>query len=263
MSTQKLTTINKAYLLKERRDGFDEIQHGSLTLTMQAREGNEFTNFSQRFEIVACPSKDSKYKKGDIVWGHHFIIKQKAFDDLFYAGESQIWFKADKITDLVDDDIVVFQYVLHEETQTASGLTLINYNDQKTTAKEKGIKCRVVSGALLKGSEMRFYKNRQQEVWQNEEQYLLTDKKFITEVNGVPYGQWYEAKLVDDIDLYKQYKTRIKKGFIVLLNNPELPYHSELALVQKKPVLSFVNHDEILALVEIPDTLALEGQGVL
>lgn len=262
MSTNKLTTVNRAYLLKERRDGFDEIQHGSLTLKMEARTGNEFTNFSQRFEIMACPPKDSKYKEGDIVWGHHFIIKQKAFDDLYYAAEDQIWFKTDNISDLIDDEIVVFQYVLHEETKTDSGLILINYNDQKTTARKKGIKCRVVAGALPKDSEIRFYKNRQQEVWQHEQQYLITEKRFVTELEGSPYGQWYDASLIDDVDLYKKHKTIIKKGFIVLLNNPKLPYHKNYAVIAKKPVLSFVNHDEILAIVEIPDKLALVGQGV-
>lgn len=250
MDSGNLTTIGKTYLLRERRDGFDEIQRGSLTIKMADRTGNEYTNFSNRCEVIHAPKK-GKYKEGDLVWVHHLVRDQSAYDDLIYASEEQIWFAADNIEDLTDGDIVVFKHNLHNEDKTDSGLVLISYDDAN---KEKyGLRGEVVSGYLPKGTDIYYKKNMEYEVWQNELMYLIVDKKHICMADGVVTENWYEIEKVDETSLYISKKIRMpKRGIIALLKNPSLPLHGQFCVLRRDVSPRFVSPSEILATIEIP-----------
>lgn len=261
MTKEKLTTINKAYILKELRDGFDEVQRGSLKLKMASRTGNKYTNFTNRCEIVKT-FKNSKYKVGDVVWVHYLVSDQLAYDDYLFAGERQIWFKAENIKDVQDEDIVVFKYDLHEETTRPSGIVLISYDEGNSD--KYGLRGKVVGGGgLEKGSQIYFNKDRENEVWQDEEQYLVIEKKNVCMVDGKLFGDWYYAEPVDITDMYLKHKIRLPKGGVIaLLKNPLLAYDGVHVVLRKLSSPYFVSPREILAIVDLPSAVSPSSHSI-
>lgn len=255
---ENLTPINGAYLLKENREGFDVVERGDLKLQIAARTGNNYTNFSNKCDIVVAP-KGGKYKVGDTVWVHHFVSDQKYNDGLLYANENQFWFKGDKLSEIEDDNIVIFQPDLHDESTTASGLILISY-DTKNSEKfgERG---KVVSGGgLKKGSQIYYHKNRELEVWENEVMYLIIEKTEICMVDGECFGDWYISEPLNETDLYFKYKIRFpKKGVISLLKNPHLPLDGSFVVLANAVVPCFVSPDKILSTIDLPEAVSLSA----
>lgn len=254
MLPKNLTTIGETYFLKELRDGFDTIERDELKIQMSKRTGNEYTNFSNKCVVMYAPKK-GKYKQGDVVWVHHYVVDQKQ-GDYMYAREDQIWFKGDSLLNVNNEKIVVFKYKLHEETTTASGLILISYD---TDGMEKyGFKGEVVSGGgLKKGDTFYFIKNTEYELWENEEQYFIVDIDNVCKVNGRIRDGYYETKKVNITDMYFNHKLRMVKGGVIsLLNNPNLPNDGLFCVLRKKPSCSFVRPEEVLALLDVPVNVA-------
>lgn len=259
MVRKNVTTFNNSYLLEENRDSFDKVKRGDLELQIAARTGNQYTNFSNKFNVVEAP-KDGKYKVGDVVWGHHFILDQTAYDGLFYANEEQIWFKGNTLLEVNDENIVVFVPYLHEEIERPSGIVVISYDSSNEhTYGDRG---KVVSGGGLPvGSEIYYLKNRDYELWENEIMYFVVDKDFVCMVNGEPFGEWYVTKVINDTDLYFSHDIRLPRGGVIaLLQNPNLPYDGKYGLLSRRPSQSFVSPDKILGIVDLPSNVSLSNE---
>lgn len=249
MGNETLTTINRAYIVRELRDGFDTIKHGSLDLLMRTRTGNKYTNFTNRCRVLAAP-KGGKYAVGDVVWVHHFVLNQSFGDDL-YCAEHQIWISGDRIAEVESDELVVFKYRNISEKTTPSGIFLVTFEDTD----EKNMKGDVVAGALPKGSVIEWIADNEYEFWQDEQQYLVVDKEHITTIDGVLTEGFYEYEkltLSERQDLFRQHGIMPKKGFIARLKNSLLPYHGKHCWLSTSSAQRFVRPPEILAILDLP-----------
>lgn len=238
---QDFSTLNAKYLLREIKEGFETIKHGDLELVTAKKTGFEdYANFSNHCEVVVAP-QDGKYKRGQRVFVHHGIatdrFKNDWFGEVLYATvENNIWFVGDKPEDMVDDELIIFKYLKNDIEEENGIVTQVSSVDES--------KGETISGALPKGLTITYRKNKEMEFFFNEEQYLITEKKYITSVDDVPFGGWYEYDDFEDdyfdtglIALKGQLGISRELGVeplqgqkIIKLNNVLLPLHGEIVL---------------------------------
>jgi hypothetical protein len=235
------STLNRKYLVRELKEGFETIERNGLKLHTAKKTGFEDTaNFSNRCEVVVAP-EGGKYKRGENVFVHHGIATDRFRNDwfgevLYATREENIWFKGEKPEDLVDDELIIFKYLKKDIEEHNGIVTQVSSVDE--------LRGEVVSGALPKGVEITYRINKEMEFFFNEEQYLITEKKFITSVNGKPFGEWYEYDDFEDeyfdeglitlkgqLGAQRKYKIEPKHTQkIIKLNNELLPLHGKVVL---------------------------------
>jgi hypothetical protein len=252
----KFSTLRGVYLLKEDRSGFDTIKlTDDVTLFMRPREGFASTNFSNCCRIVHSP-ENGKYSVGERVWVHHFIVDQRfkrnnKFGEEIYAREEQIFFSAEDITNFKDPDVCVFQYLSTGE-HASNGVII-----PASTDDNKG---RVVTGCFPGGSVIEFVPNKEYEIFFNEKQYLVIDKRHVTSLDGIPYGDYYRIDAFENFEyqgnfgiikgqLGKQLHEKIslpQKLSLALLYSPSLELDGKTAIVNT-PKGKWAHSESILA----------------
>lgn len=189
---EKITGVDKNYLLKEDRSAFDTVKLGLIEIFKARPEGFKYNNCSNKYIVVSAPPK-GKYSIGDSVWGDHRIMDTPIELDgrsLFAAKEESIWLKAEDPSVHNDDVIVSFEYLKQKEYMSngiVAGIDAVRW--------DKGI---VLSGPLPKGSIITYYMDAEYEFWYNERQILIIDLDLITSVDDEVYGDWCELDDMKD-----------------------------------------------------------------
>jgi hypothetical protein len=188
---EKITTVDKNYLVSEDRSAFDTVKIGMLEIFKARPEGFKYNNCSNKFIVVAAPV-NGKYAVGDSVWGEHRIVDTPVEVDgqaLFAAKEESLWLKAEDPSEHNDEHIISFEY-LKEDEYMSNGIVA----GVATTRWEKGV---VLSGPLPKGTVITYWTDREYEVWYNERQILLLSLHHVTSIDGEVCGDWCE---LDDMN---------------------------------------------------------------
>jgi hypothetical protein len=247
-SKEKLSTRRGVYFLQEAREHLDYVSFGSLKLKSGARQSVGFSDKSNRFKVVNAP-EDGKYKVGQYVWGHHFIYKNPVafLKDTFATLETNIWFAGQSPTtpENLDEELVIFKP--YEEPEMASNGIIYQL-------KKENAKAGTVLIGMEKNATITFIINKEYEMFYGEERFFVVDRKWITSVNGEPYGEYYLCDYMEHTEHYRggilyygQAGVRLKygfdsvNGFIAKLYNPKLPLHGKVAILDKKGEYSRVS----------------------
>lgn len=261
---EKISTINKTYVIQEVKEGFDNFELGDtgVRIEMRPRTGHgKYTNFSKKCRVI-CNSPNSKYNIDDIVWVPHTVVdnsKDGAFlgeewrgKTLIVCGENNILFSGDDLTKIKSDEWVVFEIKKQQQEKTESGLFCVTAEND-----EEGV---VICGALPKGDKITWFTSKRIEFYQKEVQYWVVHLENITSVNGKTTENFYEIDLFKDYEYKKsgvilkgqraisaKLGVETKRERIMKLINPQLPRHGETVIALKLRQCHYVRPNDVLA----------------
>jgi co-chaperonin GroES (HSP10) len=192
--------LGNFYLAKKDGDFFDTLKFSGLEIEMAERQGNEYTNFSQRVEITHVPPNEALgIEVGDVVYVHHKVIDNTISmngETYLKVNERQIFFKGN-----IESPEMVNNNLLCEPFKEK--LTFGHYTAEIEVPNTSEVLFSNTEG-IEKGDIVLCLENSEQEIYINEKMYFVIQAYGnvlgggVLAVNDKEYNEYIELERIEN-----------------------------------------------------------------